>query len=171
MLTEGPNTLTLRATDLAGNTTLTNLAIALDLSVDTNPPTLTLYWPQDGGHLSGTNFTLRGILDDPTATVTMSVVDDSGASNSFAVLVERNGLFWAENLPLTSGTNRLILIATDAAGNTLANNLTVIKSLLTFTIDAVPQSNLNSPAISMTGTFADTEHTIWVNGVRASLNG
>ena len=47
-LTNGLNTITLHATDMAGNVTVTNFSLTLDYSSRTNPPLVNLYWPQNG---------------------------------------------------------------------------------------------------------------------------
>ncbi|MGA3284639.1 MAG: hypothetical protein ABSD57_09310, partial [Verrucomicrobiota bacterium] len=102
-LSNGLNTFTLHATDLAGNVTTTNFSFALDYSGKTNPPAVQIIWPQDGTQISGSNFTLRGWVDDFTVTVLAQLVDTNGDTNIFNGLVERNGNFWLENLPLSGG--------------------------------------------------------------------
>jgi hypothetical protein len=99
-LTNGANTITLHLTDLAGNVTTSVYTYTLDYSGVTSGPALTLYWPQNGGVVSGTSFTLRGLLDDPTATVAAQITDGNGVTSQGDGLVERNGLLWVENLPL-----------------------------------------------------------------------
>ena len=87
-LADGLNTITLHATDLAGNTA--SVSVALDYSADTNPPVFTLVWPQAGTAVSGDRFTLLGQVDDLTATVAASIVDASGNTNTVQGLVEQN---------------------------------------------------------------------------------
>jgi len=67
-------------------------------------------------------------VDDDTATVTAQIVDASGDTNIVQGLLERSGTVWAQNLPLAGGTNILTLTATDAAGNSMSTNLTLIQS-------------------------------------------
>ena len=98
-LTNGANTITLHATDLAGNTTTSVRTYTLDYTGVT-APALTLYWPQNGAKVSGSSLTLRGLLDDPTATVSAQITDGNGVTSQADGLVERNGLLWVENLPL-----------------------------------------------------------------------
>jgi hypothetical protein len=167
-LTLGANTLTLRATDLAGNLTTTNITFTLDFSGDTTAPTATLYWPENGAHISGSAFTLRGKVDDPTSSITVPVGTDPTV---YTALVERDGLFWAENLPLHDGANDLTLTSADAAGNVATTALTVTKSDVTLTINNVPESDLWKSAIAVNGTIDDANYTVWVNGVKATLGG
>ncbi|HEY1716921.1 MAG TPA: hypothetical protein VGH42_01350 [Verrucomicrobiae bacterium] len=113
-LIQGTNLITVHATDLAGNVTTSNVIVILDFSGNTNPPMIAVTWPQDKTAISGTNFTLRGLLDNETARVTAQIVNNN-VTNIVGGLVERDGKFWVENLPLASGTNILKVIAMDAA--------------------------------------------------------
>ena len=133
-LTNGLNLITLHATDLAGNTTTTNLSFTLDYSSKTNPPLVNLYWPQDGTLVCNSNYTWRGWISDPTATVTAQLVDASGATNLFNGLVERDGKFWVENLPLSDGTNELTLTVADVVGNVATTNITVFPGTIALAI-------------------------------------
>ena len=58
-LTDGLNIITLHATDLAGNATTTSFNFTLTASDNTNPPVLTVIWPQDGTQISGSTFTIE----------------------------------------------------------------------------------------------------------------
>jgi hypothetical protein len=167
-LTNGLNTVTLRVTDLAGNITTTNLCYTLDYASDTNPPVLSLYWPQDGAQVSGSEFNLRGRLDDPTASVTAQIIGAGGATNQTSGLVERNGLLWVEHLPLDAGTNTLSLTMTDAAGNSSVTNLAVVQSGVALAINDLSGANLNQPRISVSGGIGTNNCTVWVNGVPAT---
>jgi hypothetical protein len=172
LLTNGVNIITLHATDLAGNQTTTNLSFTLDYSSDTNPPVVQITWPQNGTQTSGTNFTLDGQLDDPTATVSASITDTSGGTNVVCGLVERDGKFWVENLPLGNGTNVLTLTVLDAAGNTSMTNISVIKSTFILTMNPVtPDSQLWQPTVNLTGMISDATYAVWVNGVKGTNNG
>src|SRR5207253_7265352 len=68
-LTNGLNTLTIYATDLAGNLTITNFNVTLDYSGDTNLPASTLVWPAAGTPVGGSNFVLQAQVDDLTAKI------------------------------------------------------------------------------------------------------
>ena len=151
----GSNTITLRATDWAGNTALTNLLYMFSTNDDTTAPVITLAWPQDGMKLIGNSFTLRGRLDDPTATVAAQIVSPDGTTNALAGLVERNGLFWVEQMPIAAGTNTITVSATDAAGNLATTNLTVVQqSDVQLTMDAVAPDQLHQLSLSIGGTVS-----------------
>jgi hypothetical protein len=172
-LTNGDNVVTFYATDLAGNTTTTNITYTLDYSGKTNPPVIQLYWPQNGDQISGTTFTLRGSLDDFTASLTALIVDSSGDTNTVQGLVERNGLYWVENVPFLEGTNYVTLTAMDAVGNISSTNLTISVSA-GLTIDDFSSELGGTPRTIIpivTGTVALTNYTLWVNGIQATQNG
>jgi hypothetical protein len=170
-LTNGLNTVTLHATDLGDNTTTTNFNFTLDYSGDTTPPALTVLWPQSGAKISGTNFTLQAQMDDATATVTASIVDTNGDTNTVQGLVERSGLVWVDNLPLSSGTNTLTLTATDAAGNSTVTNLTLFQSSVMVTLNPLSGGQFNQSSVSVTGTVSDASCEVFVSGVEATVNG
>jgi hypothetical protein len=169
-VTDGPNTFTFHATDLAGNVTTTNITFTLDYSGKTNPPIIQLYWPQDGTQIAGTNsYTWRGWVEDFTATVTAALVDTNGNTNVYNALVERDGKFWVENLPAPLGTNWLQLTVQDVMGNVSVTNITVVNSPLLLTVNPQPVTADQAYA-TVTGTINSIEYTVWVNGVKAQLN-
>jgi hypothetical protein len=168
-LTNGANTIFLQAVDLAGNIRTTNFDITL--VIDTNSPLFALYWPIDGSVVSGDSFTLRGFLDDFTAALTASIIDSSNNTNTGNAIVERDGNFWVENLPLGTGTNLVALTAMDAWGNVSTTNITVVKSDVSITIDPVPTEQLNEHFVTVTGSISTSGYSIWVNGVKSTNNG
>lgn len=167
-LAAGTNTVILRVEDLAGNVRTTNLIYVVDFSTDTNAPLTTLYWPQDGTKLGTSSFTWRGILDDPTATVKAETISD-GVTNRFEGLVERNGLFWIEDISLVAGTNLFTLTATDAAGNSSITNLSIVRADFNLMVNDLP-ADLNQSSITVQGTIDSSAYTVWVNGIKATLN-
>jgi hypothetical protein len=60
VLTNGENTISLRATDLAGNITTTNVTLTLDENSATNPPGVAILWPLPDTPIAGTNTVLQG---------------------------------------------------------------------------------------------------------------
>jgi hypothetical protein len=167
-LTTNLNTITIRAVDQAGNSTTTNFDIMLaSASV---APVVQLWWPQDGAELCGDTFTWRGKVDDFTAKLTATIVNASGRTNVSTAEVERDGKFWFEGLPLADGTNALMLTAVDFWGNVAATNISVSKSAVQLTIDPVDVDALSNATITVTGTINVSDHTVWVNGVKTTLN-
>ena len=164
-LATNANVITLRVTDRAGNTTTTNFTVTLDYTTATNPPTVSLIWPLAGMAVSGTNLTLRGTMSDETGTIVAQIADGDGNTNLVTGLVERNGMFWIENVPL-NGESQITLQATDAAGNVTTTNLTIMPSDLVLTIDSTPTGDaLWHGAGSVYGTVSDSTATVTVNGL------
>jgi hypothetical protein len=169
-VTNGLNLVTLHATGTAGETTSTGASFTLDYSSNTNPPVLSIIWPPNGTAISGTNFNLQAQVDDDTATVTAQMTDATGDTNTVQGLVERSGLVWAHNLPIAAGTNTLTVTATDAGGYSTTTNLTVVQSAVTVSVNPLSGTNLNQSSVTVTGTVSDTNETVYVNGVQATVH-
>lgn len=101
-LVEGPNAVALVITDAAGNVRSANLVITLD----TQPPSLTVTAPGDGERLTQETVRVTGTAE-PGATVTVG---------GGAVPVDGAGSF-SVDYPLVRGENRIVVEARDAAGN------------------------------------------------------
>jgi hypothetical protein len=170
-LTPGTNYIGIQALDWAGNVTATNFAYDFDTNLATTVPAISLIWPQNGMQLSGTCFTMRGTLDDDTATVSGQYTDTNGVPQTIPGLVERGGQFWLENVPLNPGNNAIAVTATDAAGLAATTNLTLTQVGLTLTMDAVDSNQLNQVYLNVTGTISDSTYAVWVNGVQGSISG
>lgn len=169
-LTNGVNEITLRASDRAGNVTTTNFQVTLSYATATNPPVLALLWPTNGTALSGDTFFLRGRINDETARLWAERVA-GGFTIEYPGLVERDGTFWVENLPVAAGVNEFTIRAEDAAGNLNSTNLTVVKSEVDLAITATPEGDaLYAPFGTVIGTVtaADPPYSVTVNGVAAN---
>lgn len=162
------NTIKIRATDKAGNSSTTNFSITL--VCDSVAPVLELWWPQDGAELCGEDFTWRGLVDDFTATLTAESVGTNGTTSVRTALVERDGKFWFENLPLAEGVTRLKLAAADFWGNVSTTNISVRRSEVQLTIDPLGEITLTDATVTVTGSINVSDHTVWVNGIKAALN-
>ena len=160
-LTNGLNVLTLHATDLAGNLTTLTTNITLDYSGKTNPPAVALRWPQDGMQVSGGSFTIQGQVDDPTATVSVAVVDANGSTNYLVGLTGRDGVFWIENVPFFTATNWLALTLSNPAGST-TTNLILTQSSVSLSVNAVAAGDT-----AVSGAIGTNGYTVWVNGRHA----
>jgi hypothetical protein len=167
LLTNGPNSITLHATDPAGNIFTTNLNVTLDYSNAVNP-VINLAWPPNGAQLSCSSFTLRGWTDDATATITASITDSNGNTNVVNGIVERNGTLWVNNLPLAGGTNALTLCVMNTAGLSSLTNISLVQSSLVLTMNPVTD-NLWLPTVTVTGYVSDDTQAVWVNGVKAKV--
>jgi len=166
-LTNGLNMITLHATDPAGNTTTTNINVTLDYASATSP-VIILYWPTNGMEVTDTNFTWRGWVDDAVAKVTAQIVNTNGETKVVQGLVERDGKFWVNNLPLSCGTNFMTLTVTNSAGLSSVTNIAIVKSDLVLTMNPVTD-DLWQPWVTVTGYVSDASHAVWVNGVKATV--
>jgi hypothetical protein len=132
-LTNGLNVVTLHATDLAGDTTVSNFNFTLDYSTKTNPPVVQFMWPQPGTEISGTNCMFTGSISDPTASLTAENL--SASTNAFPAYIDRTGNFWLENVSLQPGSNTFLITATDAAGNIMTTNFSVVQTNFVLTVN------------------------------------
>jgi len=168
-LAAGLNTVTLHATDLAGNTATTHFNVTLDYATDTTPPELKLVWPPAGTVIAGSRFTLQAQVGDPLAGVTVSIADAGGDTNTVQGLVQGDGAVQAAGLPLASGTNTLTVITTDAAGNTAATNFMVVRGAVAVAVNPLTDDQLNRSLVGVTGTVSDTNASLTVNGVMVAV--
>jgi hypothetical protein len=169
VLASGVNTVTLHAVDLSGNLTTSNLIFNLDYS-SKPAPVIQLYWPQDGTQIGAGSFTWRGAVDDPTVALAAQITDTNGDTNAVAGVIERNGNFWVDNIPLYAGTNYLALTAIDINSNVTTTNITVVQSSVQIAIAPITD-DLNQQTVTVSGTINTNNYTVWVNGVAASQSG
>ena len=159
-LGEGTNTLTITATDLAGNVTTQTLDVEISLAIaDTTPPEIKVVLVNDTGSSAGdfitSDPTIIGIVNDESeiaslsagfndslADITSALQSDGSFNLSEEILQEIN----SDN-PLADGEYTLYLVATDIAGNesTTAVNFTLdtTESLLSASLITDTGSNSN----------------------------
>ena len=105
-LVEGSNTITVTATDAAGNTGTDTLTVISD----TVAPAIAITSPADGA-----------TVPSATTTVTASVMDAAGISSVViggVVATDQGGGVYTADVTLASGVNTVDAVATDLAGNT-----------------------------------------------------
>jgi hypothetical protein len=105
-LTPGANTLTVAATDAAGNSG--QAVVHVTLQTDTTAPVVTITGPADGATVNDAALTVTGTATDDGAITGVTV---NGQPAALAA-----GAFSAQ-VTLVDGANSIIAIATDAAGN------------------------------------------------------
>jgi len=120
--------------------------------------------------LCGGSFTLRGMVDDPCASVSATITDTNGDVTTIAGEVERSGVLWVENLPLAEGTNWLTLWVTNSAGLTNATSFSVVKSDMTLMVTNI-SGDLWQPPVNVSGFVSDTTAAIYVNGLQGTNYG
>jgi hypothetical protein len=101
-LTPGANSITVIATDVAGNARASNRSLSY-----TRTPVVNITSPANLSYLNISPTTVTGTVDDPTATVTVNSVQAAVINGSFSVA-----------LPLAEGPNVVTASATSTAGAT-----------------------------------------------------
>jgi len=100
-LTDGPNYISISATDKVGNSANVTLLVVCDRT----PPALTVFSPHEGSRVGQPVVEIHGNVE-AGATVTV---------NGVPAAVE--DLNWTAHVALVNGTNIVRVVATDAAGN------------------------------------------------------
>ena len=158
-LKQGVNTITIVATDAAGNTT----TVSRTVTADWTPPAITVSSPLDSAITKLSLVAVSGTVKDSTA-VTLTI-------NGNSVPVS-NGSF-NTTVNLTEGTDKIIIVATDAAGNTTTISRTVkVDRTPPALVVSSPNDSVftNLPSITISGTVKDsTAVTLTVNGVNVSI--
>ncbi|APD89099.1 Ig-like domain repeat protein [Alteromonas mediterranea] len=154
-MVDGSYTVTVSATDDAGNTTSTTDTGTLD----TSAPSLTL---DAQGTISDATPTISGTTDLPTgATVTLTVTDSEGNVQSFTALVDGNGNFTADvPASLAEGEYTVSATATDENGNSATvsdNNGAVDTVAPVISLDALGSDNDTTPTITGSTDLAQGE--------------
>jgi len=110
-LNEGSNTITLEATDAAGNSAVQTETVTLD----TTAPEISVNAP--------------GVVTDENNTVTVTITTEQGATVTLngETLTGTNGVFVKE-ISLVPGGNTLYITATDSQGNTAETSVDITYS-------------------------------------------
>lgn len=166
-LTNGANTIGLRFTDAYGLTFTTTVSFTADFTASPAAPVGTVLWPASGTWLATDTFTVRGRLDNPTASVVaqMTINDEP---QEIGGLVERDGTFWIESLPVPTN-NVCTLVFTDAAGKSSTNELIVKRAPVNLSFDPPAGADLWNSTVTLTGTVDNPRYGVSVNGVNATM--
>jgi hypothetical protein len=159
-LAEGPNPITVVATDAIGGHTTASLSVTLD----TTPPFISLSSPVAGQRQT-----------DPTLAVAGEATDASGLAsvtvNGSPVTLSGNR--FELSLPLQLGDNTVVVKATDRAGNERTLQVAVnhfVRLDVNITSPA-PQALFRENSVTVTGTVDPRATSVSVNGVEAALSG
>ncbi|WP_370242905.1 Ig-like domain-containing protein, partial [Alteromonas abrolhosensis] len=146
-LAQGNYEVSVEATDAAGNTTT---AVDNSGNIDTTAPALSLD-PQTES--SDTTPTISGSTDlPPGSTVTITVTDSAGNTQTIDAIVDENGDFSVDvQTPLTEGEYTVEASATDEAGNTTTvteNGGNIDTQAPTISLEPLGTGNDTTPSIS-----------------------
>lgn len=156
-IAEGPNTIQVRAVDLAGNAGTASVAV----DVDTVPPSITFLGLPDGLTVSTTTLVARGSLSE-TATLTLG-----------GTPVDVIGLDFDAQAHLAEGANNLTFRAVDRAGNEVVLTREVVLDTQAPPIVITSPANgvvVSEPLVLIEGT-TEPYSTITVAGHQVPANG
>lgn len=170
-LNSGTNTIVLSGEDEAGFSFTTNFTMVFTTAGDKTPPVFSIDWPKPMEEIAEDSITIRGPSDDPTAKM-VGLISANGHTNSLSALIERNGYFWFEHVPLALGPNQVAIVATDVAGNSSSTNFVIygtddvrVHMDAVMSVDQLWQSKI----AVVTGTVKPADHDVWINGIQATV--
>ncbi|HTC93758.1 MAG TPA: Ig-like domain repeat protein, partial [Terriglobales bacterium] len=160
MSSDGPNTITLVATDAAGNVSTKTIHVTLDRT----PPTLSIAAPSAGAVLGSLPVIVQGTVQDDTATtVTVDGIPATATQNAWQLSVAS----------LPDGPHTFLVVATDAAGNSTQQTESVLIATQppTIVITAPASGSLTrNTSIPVNGTVTSPALAgVQVNGVAAAV--
>jgi hypothetical protein len=117
-MTEGTNEITVTSRDPAGNPTV----IVRTVQLDTTPPDLKVSSPKNGDSYKEIDLEVKGTVTDTVALAKLTI-------NGKEVKV-KDGKF-STTVALRKGSNKVIIVATDTAGNVVKEEIKVTREGLT----------------------------------------
>jgi len=163
---EGSQTITVEAEDLAGNLGVATVSVVVAI-----PPVAAITEPADLSVFGAGPVTVRGMVDDPTATVMVNGIPAAVSANAFT----------ASGVPLREGGNALVAVATDPFGSVGTASITVVLDTTPPTVRIEAPANgalVTEPRVTVfglitdivTGTVNAVEATVTVNGLPAQVS-
>lgn len=161
-LSGGANTITVKATDTAGNVSTETLAVTRA----TSGPELEITSPAAGALVSTESVTVSGTVSDSVSPVASVKVNGVAAAIT--------GTTWTATIPLSEGANTLTAVAENQVGlsTTVTRAVTRDSTAPVLTVTA-PENNLVTAAdtVIVSGTVTDAGAvTVTVNGQAAALS-
>lgn len=164
-LAEGPNTISVRALDPAGN----NDTWRVRVTVDTQPPQVTVVYPSTGSCLNNNTVELGGAASD---NILMEKVEVSLTGGSWRAAAILPGDQWSlAGFPLKPGANNLTVRATDMAGNTARRTLLLevdTEPPVVFITSPTDGKKVDRNRLAVKGTAADN---MVLTGLKLKVNG
>lgn len=166
-LNYGPNTISVHATDGAGNTSA-DQQIVVVRPQDTTPPAVTITTPTNGYTTEASSITVSGSVSDSGANATG--VASVTVNNSPATL-NPDGTWTISNVSLpTIGSNDITVVATDNAGNA-SQPVTVTVTRQNSQDTTAPTISITSPANNVTTPNASITVTCTASDSGANATG
>jgi hypothetical protein len=165
LLQEGPRTITVEASDLAGN----SVAISREV-IRFSLPEATIATPADLAIVAATTLSVGGTVSDDVVAVAVNGVSASLAGTGFV----------ADGIPLHEGGNTVTATATNAAGRVATATIHVVRDLTPPRVTIIRPLNgsrTREGMISVSGLVNDivpgtvnsTEATVTINGIPAEV--
>ncbi len=152
----GSNTITVRATDGAGNTS-PDQQIVVVRPQDTTPPTVTITSPANNSTTESSSITVSGTVSDTGANATgVAQVTVNGVPGTLNL---QDGNWTIPNVSLNLGSNEISVVATDNAGNA--------SPPATITVTRQNPQDTTAPTISITSpsnNFTTANASVTVTG-------
>ena len=152
-LQEGVNTITVTATDGAGNSGTDSIQITRTIP-DTDAPSVQVSGPSA---TSTPSVTLTGTASDNVAVTAVTWRNDRGGSGT----AQGTAAWTAANISLQAGVNTITVTATDAAGNSGTGSIQV-----TYTLP-----DTTAPTVSVSGPSQTQQQTADLSGTAADNQG
>lgn len=148
VLSDGKHTLTIEVSDNDGNKAVSSV---VEFTTDTVAPTLTVTNPLvSGSYTSSSELVVSGTASDSTSgTPTVTVKLNNGANESVTV---SNGVF-NKIVTLSSGSNTIVITATDKAGKVTTITRTII---LDTSSPVVASVNITPNPVNVGGSYTVT---------------
>lgn len=144
------------AVDYAGNSANSSIT----LNIDKTPPAITIATPANGAAVSGTSLNVTGSVTDGLSGVAAGSVTCNGVAAAVT------GTSFSCTVSLVTGTNNISVQATDAAGNTATQSISVTTQLASPTqhLQAVQVNpvfiNVNQPTTVTATVRLDVDPTL-----------
>jgi hypothetical protein len=135
------------------------------LNIDTTPPVLNVTSPPSGSNFNTQQTPVQGLVSDAISGV--QSVTCGGATATLT------GGTFSCNVSLLTGSNSIVISATNVAGNTTTSNLTLlyVTPINVQITTPTPLQLFSSSPLTVTGSVGDPNATVTVGGVIATLNG
>ncbi len=154
LLRDGPNTITVTATDLAGNSSTRSISVFLDTTPPARPT------------VAATPAVTTG------SSVSLSGTKTPGTSvwvNGVEVVPLSDATSWSASVALVEGDNVLVIVTKDAAGNTSTSvTVNTIVDNLPPVVTYAPAAKTNFNPLIVQGSVDDSLTTVTVNGTATS---
>lgn len=162
---DGAGSITVTATDRAGNTA----QVTRSITVDTSPPQLVVVSPTDGLITAQESLTVSGTVEDSISGVSSVLVNGQSAAVS--------GGTFSLTVTLSEGENAITVTATNGAGlsTVISRSVTLDTVPPILTVNSPTGGEITtSPAFTLSGTASDATSgisSVTVNGESLELTG